>query len=47
MLNFMPLPMIMSPGFWSTVQGPSHFATMVMVILSFGVPSLCELTTIV
>ena len=42
-----PLPMIMSPGFWSAVQGPSHLAAIVMVILPPGRAALSEVTVIV
>ncbi len=42
-----PLPIIMSPGFWSAVQGPSHLAAIVMVILPPGRASLSEVTVIV
>jgi hypothetical protein len=46
MLIFLPLAMIMSPGFWSAVQGPIHLAAIVMVLLA-GVLSLCDVTVIV
>jgi hypothetical protein len=45
MFNFVPLPVIMSPGFWSAAHGPSHFAEIVMALLA--PPSLCEVTFIV
>jgi hypothetical protein len=45
MFNFVPLPVIMSPGFWSAAHGPSHFAEIVMALLT--PPSLCEVTFIV
>src|SRR3954454_5500292 len=45
MFIFMPLGITMSPGFWSGLQAPSHFASMV-VAESRGAPlgprSLCE-----
>lgn len=31
MFIFMPPGMMMSPGFWSLLQAPSHFASMIMV----------------
>jgi hypothetical protein len=33
---------IMSPGFWSPVQGPSHLAAIVMLILPHGMASLSD-----
>jgi hypothetical protein len=47
MLIFIPLPMIMSPGFWSAAQGPSHLASIVMVILPSGISGRCDVTVIV
>src|SRR5204863_5091466 len=45
MFIFMPPGITMSPGFWSGLQAPSHFASMV-VVESRGAPlgprSLCE-----
>ena len=46
-LIFMPLLMIMSPGFWSAAQGPSHLASIVMIILPSGISELCDVTVIV
>jgi hypothetical protein len=34
---FMPPGMVMSPGFWSALQGPTHFAFIVMLV-SAGMP---------
>ena len=42
-----PLPMIMSPGFWSAAQGPIHLAAIVMVMLPPGRASLWDVTVIV
>ncbi|MGY3692646.1 hypothetical protein ACVIGA_002726 [Bradyrhizobium sp. USDA 3240] len=42
---FMPPGMMMSPGFWSLLQAPSHFASMVIVVSRepAAPPSACEL----
>src|SRR5258707_13724181 len=42
-----PLPKTMSPGFWSAAQGPSHLASIVIIILPPGISSLCDVTVIV
>ena len=41
--TFMPPAMIMSPGFWSALQAPSHLASMVMLLVpSAGIPGTAE-----
>ncbi len=37
-LIFMPPGMIMSPGVWSALHGPAHFAAIVMLV-SAGMPA--------
>ena len=45
MFIFMPPGIMMSPGFWSTLQAPNHFASIVETV-SRGAPaaprSACE-----
>jgi hypothetical protein len=46
MFIFVPLAMIMSPGFWSAAQGPSHCAEYVTVVPPYSA-SPFEVTVIV
>ena len=45
MFILMPPGITISPGFWSGLQAPSHFASIVVVVsrgTPAGPPSLCE-----